>query len=242
MTRLVRLSRSLYPQPVLMVVLVLLLTAPSLALDGPDRMVRRTSKRWRSIFSPSLANSPMPDVVADDHGHVRVALPVAGLVHADGTQPVEQARTPFGAQVVGDPRAYRAHALPIDAHQTAHGAARRVHARPGDLPFEVMRVRALPPRPRHHRHGHAVIRARHARRHVLQHEPGAPDAEVAPPAHAQTVVRPAMPPASGAPVRVPHVRAHRDDDDLAAVAIPFDARHAGHDVGGQARHAPERAG
>ena len=46
-------------------------------------------------------------VVVDDDRHVRVPALVAGLVHADGTQMVEQARTLFGAQLVGDPPADR---------------------------------------------------------------------------------------------------------------------------------------
>ena len=96
---------------------------------------------------PSIYRAP---VAVDDHGHIRVTLPVAGLVHADGTQPVEQARAPFGAKIVGDALADRAHTLPVDTHQAAHGAARRMHARPGDLPFEVARVRAFPSHPRQH--------------------------------------------------------------------------------------------
>lgn len=63
-----------------------------------------------------------------------------------------------------------------------------------------------------------------------------------PAAHAQTVVRPAMLPASGAPVHVVRVRAHRDYDDVPAMRVLRDARHAGHDVRGQAQHALERAG
>ena len=52
----------------------MLLTASSLALDRPDRMVRRMSKRRRSIFSPSLENSSMPERDASvDRAH---ALPV----------------------------------------------------------------------------------------------------------------------------------------------------------------------
>ena len=57
-----------------MVVLILLLTASRRALDSPDRMVRRMSKRRRSIFSPSLENSSMPERDASaDRAH---ALPV----------------------------------------------------------------------------------------------------------------------------------------------------------------------
>lgn len=52
----------------------MLLTASRRALDRPDRMVRRMSKRRRSIFSPSLENSSMPERDASaDRAH---ALPV----------------------------------------------------------------------------------------------------------------------------------------------------------------------
>ena len=80
-----------------------------------------------------------------------------------------------------------------------------------------------------------------ARRRVFQQEFRAPDVEITPTARGQTVVRPAMPAAFGAPVQVPRVRAHRDDDHVDA-AVPFDAGLADHDVGGQAQHALERAG
>ena len=76
---------------------------------------------------------------------------------------------------------------------------------------------------------------------MLQQEPRAPDIEMPPPTHAQPVVRPVTLPASGAPAHVLRVRAHRDDD-VTATAILLDARHAGHDVRGQAQHALERAG
>lgn len=186
-----------------MVVLILLLTASRRALDRPDRMVRRMSKRRRSIFSPSLENSSMPE---------------------------------------RDASADRAHALPVDAHQRRHGAPGRVHAQPCGLPLEVTRVRALASR-----HGtiatvHPVLRAIDPPGRVLQQEPGAADVEMPPAAHAQPVVRPATLPTSGAPVHVPRVRAHRDDDDVPSARVLLDARHAGHDVRGQARHALERAG
>ena len=78
----------------------------------PDRLApggrERLEEQVEHLLSVTLMH---PDdaspVVVDDHGHVRVALPVAGLVHADGTQPVEQARTLLRSQVVGDPSAYR---------------------------------------------------------------------------------------------------------------------------------------
>lgn len=181
----------------------MLLTASSLALDRPDRMVRRMSKRRRSIFSPSLENSSMPE---------------------------------------RDASVDRAHALPVDAHQRRHGAPGRVHAQLCDLPLEVTRVRALASR-----HGtiatvHPVLRAIDPPGRLLQQEPGAADVEMPSAAHAQPVVRPATLPTSGAPVHVPRVRAHRDDDDVPSARVLLDARHAGHDVRGQARHALERAG
>lgn len=87
-----------------------------------------------------------------------------------------------------------------------------------------------------------MLRAIDAHGRVLQQQPRAADIEVPPPACAQTVVRPAMLPASGAPVHVVRVRAHRDDDDVPAMRVLLDAWHAGHDVGGQVEHALERAG
>ena len=142
----------------------------------PDRLApggrERLEEQVEHLLSVTLMH---PDdaspVVVDDHGHVRVALPVAGLVHADGTQPVEQARTLLRSQVVGDPSAYRAHALPVHAHQPAHRSSGRVHARPRRLLFEIARVRALASGPRHHRDGHPVPRAIAPPGRVLQHEP-----------------------------------------------------------------------
>ena len=181
-------------------------------------------------------------VVVDDGRHVLVPALVAGLVHADGTQMVEQARALFGAQLVGDASADRTDALPIDAHQRRYRAAGRVHAQPCRLPFEVIRVRALAPRPRHHRDRHPMGPAVDARRRVFQQEFRAADVEMPPTPRGQTVVRPAMPAAFGATVRVPRVRARRYDDHVAATAILLDARRAGHDVRGQVQHALERAG
>lgn len=181
-------------------------------------------------------------VVVDDDRHVLVPALVAGLVHADGTQPVEQARALFDAQLVGDAPADRTDALPIDAHQRRYRASGRVHAQPCRLPLEVARVRALAPRPRHHRDRHPMGPAVDARRRVFQQEFRAADVEMPPTPRGQTVVRPAMPAAFGATVRVPRVRAHRYDDHVAATAILLDARRAGHDVRGQVQHALERAG
>ena len=160
---------------------------PSRKATPRDETTAADTTPWNEIQAPE-ANRPesvsLHELAADDHGHVLVALPVAGLVHADGTRPVEQARTLLRSQVVGDPSAYRAHALPVHAHQPAHRASGRVHVQKRRLLFEIARVRALASGPRHHRDGHAVISACHARRRVLQHEPGAPDVEVTPPAHA----------------------------------------------------------
>lgn len=168
--------------------------------DGGAPAVRERPEEQVEDLLPVPVVHPddAPPVVVDDHGHVRVTLPVAGLVHANGTQPVEQAHAPFGAKIVGDALADRAHALPVDAHQAAHGAARHMHARLGDLPFEVARVRAFLSRPRHHRDGHPMLRARHAHGRVLRRQPRAVDVEVTPTACAQTVVPAAMLPASGA--------------------------------------------
>ena len=181
-------------------------------------------------------------VVVDDDRHIRVPALAAGLVHADGTQIVEQARALLCPEIVGDPSADRAHALPIDAHQRRYRAAGRVHAQPCRLPLEVIRVRALPPRPRHHHDRHPMLPAADARRRVFQQEFRATHIEMPPPAHAQPVVRPATLHASGAPAQVPRIRAHRADDQIAADPALLDARHAGHDVRGQVQHALERAG
>lgn len=73
-------------------------------------------------------------------------------------------------------------------------------------------------------------------------EPCAPDVEMTPTSHGQTIVYPAGPAAFRALVRVLHVRTHRDDDDLSSRRISFDTRSAGHDVRGQTEHVFERAG
>lgn len=62
---------------------------------------------------------PMP-LVVDDDGQIRVALPVAGLVHADGVQPVER-RGRRGLQPAGDPAGDLAGGPPRHVQETAHG-------------------------------------------------------------------------------------------------------------------------
>ena len=58
--------------------------------------------------------------MVDDDGDIRVALPVAGLVHADRREPVEHAWH-AGFQPAGDPSGDVARGPPRDMQETAHG-------------------------------------------------------------------------------------------------------------------------
>ena len=113
-----------------MVVLILLLTASRRALDSPDRMVRRMSKRRRSIFSPSLENSSMPERDASaDRAH---ALPVdahqrrygaPGRVHA---QPCDLPLEVTRVRALASRHGTIATVTPCSAQSTFRGACSSV--------------------------------------------------------------------------------------------------------------------
>lgn len=104
----------------------MLLTASRRALDSPDRMVRRMSKRRRSIFSPSLENSSMPERDASaDRAH---ALPVdahqrrhgaPGRVHA---QPCDLPLKVTRVRALASRHGTIATVTPCSAQSTLRGA------------------------------------------------------------------------------------------------------------------------
>ena len=108
-----------------------------------------------------LSDHPMAFVV-DDHGDVRVALAVAGLVHADQREMVER-RGYRGLGPFGDPMGYVARGAPCDVREPAHGLLTRDGHQPRALPLEIPGESAAGLRPRRHRHDHAAPGAVHAR-------------------------------------------------------------------------------
>ncbi len=108
--------------------------------------------------------------MVDDHGQVRVALPVAGLVHADRVQSVERRghrrldafRDPMGDGAGGPPRHMKGTAdrpLVRDRHQ------------PRALRLEILGEPAARFRPRHPGDHDAALRAVHARHGGDQFDP-----------------------------------------------------------------------
>ena len=151
---------------------------------------------------------PMP-LVVDDHGQVRVALPVARLVHADRGEAVERrghrrldAFLDPAGDVSGRPPRHMKEAadrLPVrDAHQ------------PRALGLEVAREPAARFRPRHGRDHDPAPRAVHARHHGDQLDPPAAEILMPPTTHAATpVVTMTASAAAGASEHAP-ARAHAD--------------------------------
>lgn len=149
------------------------------------------------VVSPDHA-SPL---VVDDHGDVRVPLPVAGLVHADRAQAVEPGghgllqprRDPAGDMPRGPPR---------DMAEPAHGLLARDAHQPRALGLEIMSEPRARGRPRHRRDHHAVPRAFHSRHVGDQLDPPAAEVLVTPtPQAAPVVVSRAPPPAPRASER-----------------------------------------
>ena len=147
--------------------------------------------------------------MVDDHGQVRVALPVAGLVHADRVQSVERRghrrldafRDPMGDGAGGPPRHMKGTAdrpLVRDRHQ------------PRALRLEILGEPAARFRPRHPGDHDAALRAVHARHGGDQFDPPAAEVLVSPAARAAAPVVPgALAPAPRAPEHAP-ARAHAD--------------------------------
>lgn len=112
---------------------------------------------------------PVP-LVVDDHGDVRMALAVAGLVHADRREMVER-RGHRGLEPFGDPMGYVARGAPCDVREPAHGLLVRDRHRPRALPLEIPGEPAAGLRPRRHRHDHAAPGAVHARTNSALKQP-----------------------------------------------------------------------
>ena len=82
-------------------------------------------------------DDPTPLVIEDD-GDVRVALAVAGRVHADRVQPVEQ-RGHRSLQPAGDPAGDLAGGPPCHVQETAHGPLAGDRHHPRALRLEITR-------------------------------------------------------------------------------------------------------
>ena len=134
-----------------MVTLILLSDASSLALPiqmwNPSNTRSAFGCHWLTHepihLAPSPVNPlilavsvvrpyhPMPLMVEDD-GDARVALPVAGLVHADRVQAVERRRH-RRLQPFGDPMGDVSGGAPRDVRKTAHGPLVRDRHQPRAL-------------------------------------------------------------------------------------------------------------
>ena len=149
---------------------------------------------------------PAP-LVVDDDGDVRVALAVAGLVHANRVQPVER-RAHRGLQPAGDPAGDLARGPPRHVQETAHGPLVGDGHQPRALRLEVPREPASRLRPRHGRDHDAASGAVHARHHGDQLDPPAAEILVTPtPDAAATVIAAPAPAAPRAPEHA-RTRAH----------------------------------
>ena len=82
-------------------------------------------------------DDPVPFVV-DDDGQIRVALPVAGLVYADGVQPVER-RAHRGLQPAGDSAGDLAGGPPRHVQEPRHGLLAGDRHQPHALRLEITR-------------------------------------------------------------------------------------------------------
>lgn len=114
-------------------------------------------------------NHPLVFVV-DDDGDVRVALPVASLVHADRREPVEHAWH-AGFQPAGDPSGDVARGPPRDMQETAHGLPVGDRHQPRAFHLEVAREPDARLRPRNPRHHHAMHTAFHMRSRTHELDP-----------------------------------------------------------------------
>ena len=131
-------------------------------------------------------NHPLAFVV-DDDGDVRVAFPVAGLVHADRREPVEHAWH-AGFRPAGDPSGDVARGPPRDMQETAHGLPVGDRHQPRAFQLEVAREPAARLRPRNPRHHHAMHTAFHTRSRTHELDPIAAEVLVPPTPFAAPVV------------------------------------------------------
>lgn len=97
---------------------------------------------------PDVRPDHASSLVVDDDGDVRVALPAAGLVHADRVQSVEHARH-RGFQPASDPARDVAGGAPRDMQEPAHGLLVGDRHQPRALRLEVVGEPAARLGPRH---------------------------------------------------------------------------------------------
>ena len=151
---------------------------------------------------------PMP-LVVDDHEQIRVALPVAGPVHADRRQAVER-RGHRRLDAFGDPTGDVSRGPPRDMKETADRLPVRDRHRPRALRLEIPGGPAARPRPRHGGDHDAAPGTVHARQGGDQSDPPAAEVLVSPATHAAApVVTMTASAASGASEHAP-ARARAD--------------------------------
>ena len=136
---------------------------------------------------PVVRPDHAPSLVVGDDGDVRVALPAAGLVHADRVQSVEHARH-RGFQPVGDPARDVAGGAPRDMQESADGLLVGDRHQPRALHLEIPGEPAARLRPRHARDDHAVHTAFHTRNRAVKLDPEAAKVLVPPTSIAAPVV------------------------------------------------------
>ena len=153
-------------------------------------------------------DDPMP-LVVDDHGQIRVALPVAGPVHADRRQAVER-RGHRRLDAFGDPTGDVSRGPPRDMKETADRLPVRDRHQPRALRLEIPGGPAARPRPRHGGDRDAAPGTVHARQGGDQSDPPAAEVLVTPATHAAAPVVPgALAPAPRASEHAP-ARARAD--------------------------------
>ena len=147
--------------------------------------------------------------VVDDHGDVRVALPVAGLVHADRRQTVER-RGHRRPEPVGDPAGDVARGTPRDVQEPADGLLVGDGHQPCAFRLEIPREPAAGLGPRHLGDHDTAPGTVHARHHGDQFDPPAAEILMTPTTHTTALVVTA--PASAAAGASEHAlaRAHAD--------------------------------
>ena len=125
--------------------------------------------------------------VVDDHGDVRVALPVARLVHADRGEAVERRRH-VGPETIRDPMGDVTRGPPCHVQETAHRLLVGDGHQPRALRLEIPREPAAWFRPRHGRDHDPAPGAVDARHHGDQFDPPAAEILMPPTTHAATLV------------------------------------------------------
>lgn len=157
--------------------------------DYPDGGAARASPP-----TPSRPYHPVPFVV-DDHGQVRVALPVAGLVHADRGEAVER-RGHRRSEPFGDPMGDVSRGPPRDMQETADRLPVGDRHQPRALRLEILGEPAARFRPQHEGDHDAALGAVRSRHGDDQLDPPAAEVLAPPAAHAAAPVVPAAPPSA----------------------------------------------